>query len=161
AQHTVPYKEWYNGDFRTWTDLKTGKMIPIYDPLTTRTDASGKVIRDPFPNNIIPADRISPIAKKLLSFLPGPNFGPTLGSPNFQFGVGNFVFNEVRIKTTHAFDTKINYNINDKNTLSYRFSYQRPEVFDPGTYGIYGGPTNGGFAGTGTQNTVSTAANYT
>ena len=34
-------------------------------------------------------------------------------------------------------------------------------VFDPGTYGIYGGPSNDGFAGTGTNKTFSTALNWT
>jgi len=160
-QHKVPYAEWYNGDFSKAVDAN-GKQFVIYDPATTRTDAAGNVIRDPFPGNIIPADRISPIAKKLLSFLTPPNAGPAPGAPNYFLAqVPNLIFNEVRVKTTHAFDTKVNYNINDKNTLSYRFSYQRPQVFDPGTYSIYGGPTNGGFAGTGTQNTISTAANYT
>lgn len=154
-QHVVPYKEWYNGDF-------SKAATTIYDPLTTRTLADGTVVRDPFPGNMIPENRISPIAKKLLNFLTPPNAGPAPGSANYFLGqVPNLIFNEVRVKTTHAFDTKINYNINEKNSLSYRFSYQRPEVFDPGTYGIYGGPTNGGFAGTGTQNTISTAANYT
>src|SRR5262245_59708409 len=154
-QHTVPYAEWYNGDF-------SKGATTIYDPMTTRTDAAGNVIRDPFPGNIIPANRISPIAKKLIGFLTPPNAGPAPGAANYFLGqVPNLVFNEVRIKTTHAFDTKVNYNITDKDVLSYRFSYQRPEVFDPGTYSIYGGPTNGGFAGTGTQNTISTAGNYT
>jgi hypothetical protein len=68
----------------------------------------------------------------------------------------------VSTKKTHSFDTKINYNINDKNVLSYRFSYQRPKVFQPDAYGVYGGPNSGGgFGGTGTQNIISTAANYT
>ncbi|MBI1759953.1 MAG: TonB-dependent receptor [Acidobacteria bacterium] len=160
-QHKVPYAEWYNGDFSKTVDA-SGKQFVIYDPLTTRTDAAGNVTRDPFPNNIIPDNRISPIAKRLLAFLARPNAGPAPGASNYFLAqVPNLIFNEVRIKTTHAFDTKINYNINDKNVLSYRFSYQRPQVFDPGTYGLYGGPTNGGFAGTGTQNTISTAANYT
>jgi hypothetical protein len=85
--------------------------------------------------------------------------GPNI--PGAAFAQTNLIFSGVRVKETHAFDTKINYHINDSNSLSYRISFQQPNVFDPGTYGIYGGPTNGGFAGSGTQNTVSTAANYT
>jgi hypothetical protein len=147
--HTVPYKEWFSGDFRN-------APTKIYDPATGNADGSGRSqISCNGVLNVICANRLSPIAQKLLGFLPGPNIaGAAFAQPNFNFG-------EVRIKKTHAFDTKINYNINDKNILSYRFSYQRPKVFDPGTYGIYGGPTNGGFAGSGTQNTISTAANYT
>ena len=32
----------------------------IYDPVTGTTDAQGHIIRQPFPNNIIPANRINP-----------------------------------------------------------------------------------------------------
>src|SRR5712692_5659462 len=148
-RHTVPYTEWYNGDFRN-------APTKIYDPATGNLDGTGRQqISCNGVLNVICADRISPIARKLLGFLPGPNIAGA------AFAQTNLVFNEVRVKTTHAFDVKINYQINDSNSLSYRFSFERPNVFDPGTYGIYGGPTNGGFAGTGTQNTVSTAANYT
>src|SRR5262249_12276565 len=150
-RHTVPYPEWFGGDFSNFKDSK-GNLIPIYDPATGNADGTG---RTQFAGNIIPAGRISPIAKKLLSFLTTPNIaGAPLGTPNL-------VFTSTRVKITHAFDTKINYNISDKDVLSYRFSFQRPKVFDPGTYGIYGGPTNGGFAGSGTQNTISTAGDYT
>lgn len=144
-RHTVPYPEWFAGNFGS-------APTKIYDPSTGNADGTG---RTQFLNNQIPAGRISPIAKRLLAFLRAPNIA---GAP---FGTQNLIFNSVREKITHAFDTKINYNINDKNVLSYRFSYQRPKVFDPGTYGIYGGPANGGFAGSGTQNTISTAGNYT
>ena len=67
----------------------------------------------------------------------------------------------MREKTTDGFDTKFNYSLNATNQISYRFSFQRPEVFDPGLYGIYGGPANTGFGGTGTNKTISTAANWT
>ena len=38
--------------------------------------------------------------------------------------------------------------------MSYRVSFMRPVVFDPGLFGQYGGPANGGFAGTGTNNSL-------
>ncbi len=143
---TVPYPEWFGGDF-------SKAPTKIYDPATGNADGTG---RTQFPGNIIPADRISPIAKKLLGFLQAPNI------PGAALGTQNFIFNEVFKKTTNAFDTKINYNITDNNALSYRFSFQRPNVFQPSAYGIYGGPNSGGgFGGTGSQNTISTAANFT
>ena len=40
----------------------------MYDPLTTRSDGQGGFLRDPFPGNLIPAQRQSPIS---LSFLGG------------------------------------------------------------------------------------------
>src|SRR5215475_9886463 len=93
-RHTVPYPAWFTGNFRGVVDAQNRPLI-IYDPATTRIDAAGNTIRDPFPDNTIPDGRISPIAKKLLSFLQAPNI------PNAPFGTQNFVFNEVRAKITH------------------------------------------------------------
>ena len=141
----IPIPEWRTGNFSNFS-------IPIFDPATGNPDGTG---RTPFAGNIIPTNRISPIAQKLLGFLPAPNVpGAALGTPNF-------VINTVRERTTHQFDTKINYNLNEKNVFAVRFSYQQPKLFDPGSYGIYGGPANGGFAGSGTQDVISSAANYT
>ena len=148
-RHTVPYREWYTGDFRN-------APTKIYDPATGNSDGTGRrQISCGGVQNVICPNRISPIATKLLAFLPGPNIAGA------AFAQTNFLFPETRVKKTNGFDTKINFQFNSKNSLSYRFSFQRPKIFDPGTYGIYGGPTNGGFAGSGTQNTISTAANYT
>src|SRR5207245_10502015 len=44
---------------------------PTYDPGTTDC-SSGVCTRQPFPGNIIPADRISPISRYFQSFLPDP-----------------------------------------------------------------------------------------
>ncbi|MGH9935597.1 MAG: TonB-dependent receptor domain-containing protein, partial [Blastocatellia bacterium] len=104
--------------------------------------------------NVICPSRISPIAQKLLTFLPAPNLAAGLGQ-------NNFVVNTVREKTIHSFDVKLNYQLNEKNSIGGRLSFQRPQIFDPGTFGIYGGPTNSGFAGSGTQDTYSTAGNWT
>jgi hypothetical protein len=151
TRSVIPIMEWRRGDFSNFRNAQ-GALIPIYDPATGNPDGTG---RTPFPNNIIPDNRISPITKKLLAFLPAPNIaGAALGTPNF-------VVNTVRERTTHQFDTKINYNPTDRNAFAVRFSYQRPEIFDPGSYGIYGGPANGGFAGSGTQDVISSAINYT
>src|SRR5260221_10318833 len=45
--------------------------------------------------------------------------------------------------------------------MPYRMSFMRPVVFDRGVFGQYGGPANGGFAGTGTNNSFSTPATWT
>lgn len=141
----IPIAEWRTGNFSNFA-------VPIFDPATGNADGTG---RTQFANNTIPLSRISPIAQKLLAFLPVPNVaGAALGTPNY-------VVNTVRARTTHQFDTKINYSLNDKNALAGRFSYQQPKIFDPGAYGVYGGPAGDGFAGTGTQDVISSAVNYT
>jgi Carboxypeptidase regulatory-like domain/TonB dependent receptor len=143
-RHNIPPTNYRSGDF-------SKSPTTIYDPATGNPDGTG---RQPFPGNIIPANRISPIALRLLSFLPAPNVAAALGQNNYEF-LG------VREKSTEASDVKLTYQASTRDSLSYRFSFQRPVVFDPGTYGQYGGPSNDGFAGTGTNKTFSTALNWT
>jgi outer membrane receptor protein involved in Fe transport len=143
-RHNIPPMDYRNGDF-------SKSPTVIYDPATGNPDGTG---RQPFPGNIIPANRISPITRQLLTFLPAPNVAAALGQNNFEF-LG------VREKSTEAGDVKLTYQARGQDSLSYRFSFQRPVVFDPGTYGTYGGPSNDGFAGTGTNKTFSTALNWT
>ena len=80
---SIPTPLQRTGDF-SQTKQANGQLQVIYDPLTTRTDANGKLIRDPFPGNIIPANRINPVAKAALAFLPAPNAaGDSLGLNNY------------------------------------------------------------------------------
>ena len=60
ATYTVPTDKMRNGDF---SELLASN-IKIYDPLTGTTN------RTAFPGNIIPANRLNPIALKLLSYYP-------------------------------------------------------------------------------------------
>lgn len=144
VRSVIPTMAMRNGDF-------SAVSSKIYDPFTGAVNGSG---RTAFDNNIIPQGRISPIAKKLLSFLPAPNIDAPFGQPNFSQA-------QTREKTTDGFDVKINHTLNERDQLSYRTSFMRPVVFDPGQYGVYGGPANGGFAGTGTNTSSSTAVTWT
>ena len=140
----IPPSEWRNGDF-------SGAATTIYNPFTGGADGTG---RQPFPGNRIPAELISPIARKLLGIVPAPTVAGA------AFGQINFELPYQRKKTTHAFDTKFNHQAGDRNAIAGRLSYQRPKIADPGIFGIYGG---GGrdFAGTGTNVTVSSGATFT
>jgi len=141
----VPSMAMRGGDFSAVTQH-------IYDPTTGNLDGSG---RTAFDGNIIPANRISPIAQNLLKFIPQPNIAnAALGQVNFQQA-------QVRKKTTDGFDTKVNYTLSAKDQVSARLSFMRPVVFDPGVFGQYGGPANGGFAGTGTNTAYSAAGTWT
>ena len=75
---TVPTPEMYGGDFRNWVDT-TNKLIPVYDPGTTRAAGTGSV-RDIFPNNIIPASRFSSTAANIVNLAKtvAPNRGPAI-----------------------------------------------------------------------------------
>jgi hypothetical protein len=142
---TVPTLAMRNGDFSASTSK-------IYDPTTGDVSGANRVA---FPGNIIPQDRISPVARRLLAFVPEPNLVANLGQNNYQK-------TQVREKTTDGFDTKVNYTISAKDQMSYRVSFMRPVVFDPALFGDEaGGPANGGFAGTGTNTSTSTGVTWT
>jgi hypothetical protein len=59
---TVPTQAMKNGDFSNFVD-STGTQIPIYDPQTGQ----------PFPGNVIPSARFSPLAVSLLPSIPNPD----------------------------------------------------------------------------------------
>jgi outer membrane receptor protein involved in Fe transport len=142
---TVPTLAMRNGDFSAVTQR-------IYDPFTGDVNGNNRAV---FSGNIVPADRISPIARRLIGFIPEPNIaGAPLGQQNYQKA-------QTREKTTDGFDMKFNVSAGAKDQLSYRASFMRPVVYDPGPFGLYGGPANDGFAGTGTNKSVSTAATWT
>ena len=63
---TVPLPEWRTGDFSNLRN-SNGQPIILYDPATTRPDPNnpGSFIRDPFPGNTIPQNRISGVARAL------------------------------------------------------------------------------------------------
>ena len=141
----IPPSEWRNGNFSSAT-------TKIYDPATGKPDGTG---RTPFPGNIIPTNRLSPVALNILAKVPQPNIpGAAFGQVNYELPSSE------REKTTDAFNVKLNYNPSSSDQMSLRFSYQRPEVFVPGTFGELGG-AGADFAGTGYQNTYSTALTWT
>ena len=143
---TIPTLDFRNGDFRASPTI-------IYDPATG--DAQGRNRRQFQCNgvlNVICADRISPVARKILGFLPPPSFSGF---------TSNYELATVRQKDTDSFDVKIDHKISDNDNVFARYSFQRPKVFDPGLYGIYGGPKADGFAGTGINRTQGGAVNYT
>ncbi|MEZ5284904.1 MAG: TonB-dependent receptor [Vicinamibacterales bacterium] len=78
-RRTVPTLAMRNGDFSDYRNQSTGAIVPIYDPWTQcginnpgtgayNGDCGTVPNRLPFPGNIIPSNRISPIARQLLAF---------------------------------------------------------------------------------------------
>ncbi len=81
STHTVPTAAERRGDFSAL--LKLGSNYQIYDPRTGVLE-NGRIRRQPFPNNVIPADRLNPIALNYLKFLPQPNLaGRPDGGDNY------------------------------------------------------------------------------
>jgi hypothetical protein len=141
----IPEAAFRTGDFSAAPTI-------IYDPATGNANGTG---RTPFPNNQIPADRISPIARRLLDKIPMPNV------PGAPLGTINYEQPYVRSKTTNQFDIKLTYQAAASDNLSVRYSRQSSASFDPGTFGengIWGGIKD--YAGRGSQPSYNYSANY-
>jgi hypothetical protein len=117
---STPQPEFLDGDFSKLVD-GAGRPIIIYDPLTGRADASvpGGWRRDPFPGNKIPTNRINPIAKKILGFMPKPNSSDPLAG----YSKNNF-FLSPNIATDGFWNwvAKVDQQFNDKNRMYLRFA---------------------------------------
>lgn len=96
-------------------DIKEGT---IFDPLTGRT-VDGRIVRDPFPNNVIPASRFDPIAVKIQNLFPAPDprYADRLNE-NFERR-----FNYRRIEQIPTW--KVDHSFSPKNKLAFYFGMQR------------------------------------
>lgn len=131
--YSLPNPAWVTGDFSTATywNSTTNSLQPltIYDPLTPLTsvvdpnDGKTKMAHSAFPGNKIPSDRIDPIAAKVLSYLSyeKPNTDP---GPGFAPWSNNYAVNQVENDHWHNAMVKIDYNLNGKNTFSFRWAGQ-------------------------------------
>jgi carboxypeptidase family protein len=144
---SVPTPEMYQGDFSKWVDTN-GNMLPIYDPATTRanpnynsnlaiSESNPRFIRDPFPNNQIPADRISPMARKYLEYVGNTVFPNAAGAPgtfayvnqNYRSTAGSSLFPWTK------WSVKLDHNFSEKHKISGLYNYGLSEVL-PGVDGF-------------------------
>jgi hypothetical protein len=101
----------------------------IYDPATGDPDGGNRV---PFAGNLLPASRISPIARKLNDLMPLPNLG-VAGIANNYFVSGPFLFDRKTL------DTKVTWHATNKLNLNGRVSYLTWGCDDPAALGELGG----------------------
>jgi hypothetical protein len=105
---TVPSLAMRNGDFSELLNPANpyfSRVRVITDPLT----------RQPFPNNVIPPDRVSPNGRALLNLYPLP-------TPGFQQGTSNWLSSIREWDNQRKDSQKIDYVINDRHRLGFRHS---------------------------------------
>ena len=99
----------------------------IYDPATSRPDPCnpGSSLRDPFPGNVIPTNRINPASLLIIQkYFPPPNLNVAATvTPNIQFNAANTTKSDVTgIRIDHRFGNNDilfgRYNRSDANLLS-------------------------------------------
>ncbi len=93
-----------------------GNLVVIYDPLTTRLDpTTGLLIRDPFPGDMIPTNRLNPVAQSIARFYPAATRDVSDGSSNFRTTADQTGFAIVA-------NAKIDHRFSDKVSLSGFYS---------------------------------------
>jgi len=162
--YSVPTLAERNSGFTDFSDLLTlqsgsltdasGKSYPlgtIFDPATTKSIGNGQYVRSPFPNNIIPSNRLDPNAVKLLSLFPAPT-GPGL--------LNNYSVNRNATTDVNSFDVRMDANLSEKDQIFGRYSWSHSPSYLPPPFDGY---ADGGGFGQGQQsiNTMGAALSYT
>ena len=128
AFRTVPTAEMYNGNFSFG-----GQGLPIYNPFTTRQDATGKWVRDPFPGNIIPQDLFDPVAKNFLGRNPftQPNNAGIVSRTGPQ---QNLQLLESKIVHRLHWDGKIDHQFSPNHKIFGRYSQMHTTQYYRGAF---------------------------
>ena len=109
---SVPTAAQRGGDF---TALGSRSNRLIFDPATTRPNPTGPgFIRDAFPNNTIPANRISSFARGVLEMYPGASCDAAAGSNYFGSFTDKSDGNQVLLRVDHR--------LNDRATVFARYA---------------------------------------
>ncbi len=81
--YTVPTARQRQGDFSELLAIRRDDQI--YDPATIAVAPANRFSRQPFPNNVIPAGRLHPMARKLLEYWPASNTAGAADGRNNYF----------------------------------------------------------------------------
>jgi Carboxypeptidase regulatory-like domain/TonB dependent receptor-like, beta-barrel len=122
----VPNAALRAGDFSGAVNTN-GTVQQIYDPTSGTSNGVG---RTQFANNQIPANRIDPIALKVLALFPMPNVtGTSAGGLT-----GNYQRQEDRTFARDNMDGKVNWNRTSAHQIWGKFSYMNAVVDDLTNY---------------------------
>jgi hypothetical protein len=103
--------------------------MKVYDPLTGHTcvdkvDVSGTCgspyIRNPFPGNVLPTSRISPIAQKILSYYPAPNLPGLTQNYVFSNSTGKYRYDQPMFRV----DSVINPNNRVYGLITFQHGHE-------------------------------------
>ncbi len=138
---TVPTAAYRMGDFSAATAAAGNKVLgtdpldrpiiqnSIYDPSTTRPASAtdSRLIRDPYPNNMIPANQLDPVALKVQALIPQPQ------GPFATQLINNFV-NPYQTKNQYYVPSiKIDHSLSSKIKLSGNWGWNHQGVAGPPT----------------------------
>jgi hypothetical protein len=142
ALYSVPTAPLRVGDF-------SGISTVMFDPDTGAANGTG---RTPFAGNRIPTSRISPIATKILSYIPLPNVAGT--------ELNNFAASATPLFKRRYNDFKINYNPSANHTFFGRYGIMNALSGGTGAFGDAIGGAPGSDPGLGDTQVQSTSAGH-
>lgn len=119
SSYWVPTAAELSGDFSAYP-------FPIYDPATTVTNpafdptqpvsaANSQIIRQQFPGNVIPQNRIDPVSANLSAFFNRPNIAGLSETQHFLDAANNFSANTSRTKKQGVGTARIDQYIGSKD----------------------------------------------
>ncbi|MGH9162396.1 MAG: TonB-dependent receptor, partial [Vicinamibacteraceae bacterium] len=114
----VPSVALRGGDFGNATN-EDGSVQTIHDPATGNPDGTG---RQPFPSNVMPHNRMSPAAQRLLDLYPAPNTGEAHDATR------NFLRQNDTDVDRHNADVKINWNRTSSHQIWGKYSQMNAVV---------------------------------
>jgi len=117
AISTVPSAAMLSGTF-------TGGNT-IYDPATRVVASNGTVTATPFYNNVIPQNRISPVALAALQYYSAPNLPGTSR---------NYINTESRTSISDQSLLRIDYQMSDRFSWVGRWNYDKDSQYLPGAF---------------------------
>ena len=121
SQATVPSAANKSGDFSDL--LAIGPEYQLYNPFSGVLNKEGRVERQPFPNNIIPSNLISPMAAPLLPFFLAPNTSSGVSPDGFR----NYIYDKGYTplpRTDRHTVLRLDHDLNDAHTLFGRYLHQ-------------------------------------
>ena len=132
APMTVPTLAERQGDFSGIMNA-AGQPITIYDPMTTACsskDANGNCVytRQPFANNVIPQNRMDPVALAILNYYPKPNLAGAGATNNYAYS-GNSRL------TKNLYDIRIDENWSTKQSIFGRYTAEKHDSSTPDILG--------------------------
>ncbi len=114
---TVPVDAWKRGDFSGVAGLT------IYDPNTGNPDGTG---RTPLAGNLVPANRVNPIAAKLI---------PMIAAPNQPGLLNNLIVNTPFKYDGSSYDGRVDHVFNDNTRGFAKFNFSEYEVLSEAALG--------------------------
>ena len=117
ADSWVPTEALRNGDFSAYAG-----NITIYDPLT-RVPSGNQFVGQPFPGNIIPANRISPVSRAILDYYSLPK----------SAGLNGNIYDSTLPETAdyNSFTGRLDQKISNNNKMFVRYSwYNRDSIYN-------------------------------